>query len=174
MLPDEKHELLAALAAGREALTHSLEGVDEALASHQPSPDSWSIRDCVEHVALAEQFLLSRLAAAALSDAPPDTRKREPLLMKGALNRARKAQSPEPASPAGRFATLHEALAAFDAARAQTLQVLEKFTGDPRCWLTTHPLVPGTVNCYEILLLAAVHPARHAQQIAEIRTLLRP
>jgi hypothetical protein len=63
-----------------------------------------------------------------------------------------------------------EAVSAFESARAETVKFVEGFTGEPRWWVTDHPLIPGPVNCHEMLLIAAVHPARHAKQIAEIRT----
>jgi hypothetical protein len=37
--------------------------------------------------------------------------------------------------------------------------------------MTTHPLIP-VVNCYEMLLMMAAHPLRHAKQIEEIRAAL--
>jgi hypothetical protein len=46
---------------------------------------------------------------------------------------------------------------------------LKEFAGDLRVWGTDHPLIPGTVSCYEILLLIAAHPERHARQVREIR-----
>jgi hypothetical protein len=49
---------------------------------------------------------------------------------------------------------------------------VEGFSDDLRFWLTDHPLIPGPVNCYEILLMMSVHPVRHAEQIAEIRAAL--
>jgi hypothetical protein len=41
---------------------------------------------------------------------------------------------------------------------------------DLRRELTSHPLI-GVVNCYEILLMMAVHLHRHARQIEEIALL---
>ena len=65
--------------------------------------------------------------------------------------------------------TPREALAGFDRARSETLHWLEQFTVDLRGWGTDHPLIPSPVNCYEILLLIAAHPGRHARQVREIR-----
>jgi hypothetical protein len=40
-----------------------------------------------------------------------------------------------------------------------------------RSKLTTHPIV-GDVNCYETLLMMAVHSRRHALQVEEIKAAL--
>ena len=73
------------------------------------------------------------------------------------------------AHPAGRYGSLQEAFAAFEAARTEVVGFVEEFDDDPRSWVTDHPMIAGPVNCYEILLLIAAHPGRHAGQIVEIR-----
>jgi hypothetical protein len=60
------------------------------------------------------------------------------------------------------------ALEAFLASRQRTVEFVESCQEDLRAKLTTHPII-GPVNCYEMLLMIAVHPHRHAQQIAELR-----
>jgi hypothetical protein len=169
MLEQEKQELLRALAAGRNALCESLAGVDDSLAKRKPASGGWSILECVEHLALAERYLFSRLIRASRSEQPLENRARETRIMERGVDRSRPGESPEAARPAGRFGNLNEALGDFDRARAETLQFVEGFADDLRFWLTDHPLIPGPVNCMEILLTIAVHPARHAKQIAEIR-----
>jgi hypothetical protein len=89
--------------------------------------------------------------------------------MERAADRSRPVAAPEMAHPHRRFQSLDEALGAFHSARAGTVLFVERFDGDLRCWITDHPLIPGPVNCYEILLIIAAHPARHAKQIEEIR-----
>ncbi len=52
--------------------------------------------------------------------------------------------------------------------RERTVRLAGNCEEDLRLKTTSHPLV-GPVNCYEILLLIAVHPQRHAKQIEEIK-----
>jgi hypothetical protein len=61
-------EILQLLQIGREALQAALDGVDEQLAVCSPGPGRWSILECVEHLAVAEEFLFSRLTKASRSD----------------------------------------------------------------------------------------------------------
>ena len=84
------------------------------------------------------------------------------------IGQGRIAAPPE-SQPKGRYATLQEAVAAFDATRAETVLFLEQFGGDLRCWATDHPLFPGPVSCQETVIMMAAHPGRHAEQIVEIR-----
>lgn len=77
--------------------------------------------------------------------------------------------APSASQPIGRYTTLRDAVAAFEATRGETVQLLAEFGGDLRCWETDHPLFPGPVTCYEMVLMMAAHPGRHAEQILEIR-----
>jgi hypothetical protein len=170
MLESEKQDILHALNAGRDALREAITGVDEQLANRKPEPGGWSILECVEHLAWSEEFLLSRVNCASQSDRSHENRTREALIRDRGSHRTRPVQSPEAGQPRNRFASLSEALSAFDSVRTEAVQFVEGFSGDPRFWTTDHPLIPGPVNCYEILLMISIHPTRHAQQIMEIRT----
>lgn len=172
MAEPEKQAILQELVTGRVALHDSLKGVDEALAVRKPSSGRWSILECVEHLVAAEQYLLSRVTKASRSDSSTENRVREARILARGTDRARRVEAPEMARPSGRFQSLNEALSSFDAARDETIRFVQGFNDDFRFWLTDHPIIPGPVNCYEMLLMMSIHPLRHAKQIAEIRSAL--
>jgi hypothetical protein len=169
----EKQEILRLLADGSDALHAALSGVDEELAHRKPSPLNWSILECVEHVTLAETGLLSKLREAWATNESHADRAREAKFRELALNRARRIEAPGPAVPGKTAKTLVQAVDGFNAARRETVQFVEEFPCELRSWLATHPLITRPVNCYEMLLLMALHPKRHALQIEEIREALR-
>lgn len=173
MLETDKEEIRSALKAGRAALGGALAGVDADLASRKPGLNQWSILECVEHVAISERYLHSRLTCATRVDQALENRTREERILERGADRSRRVESPERGWPTGRFENVTQALDDFDATRKETLQFVEEFKDDPRCWVTDHPVIPGPVNLVEILLTMAVHPARHAQQIGEIRNRLK-
>ncbi len=168
----ERQDLLDHLKSGREALCAAVAGVDDHLAARKPGPGRWSILECVEHVVEAERLLFLRVAAASRTDAPLGDRQPDAWILERGLDRARPRESPEPVRPTGRFGSLDEALSTFESVRAETIRYVEGLHDDPRVWLTSHPLIPGPVTCREMVLLIAIHAARHARQIAEIRTVL--
>jgi DinB superfamily len=168
----QKAEILQALKRGREALAKALAGVDEPLAVRKPNPTRWSILECVEHLAVSEELLLMRMTKARHSDLSQANPAREAKIIGRGLDRTRPVESLEVGRPAGRFQSLDEALARFDAVRAETTRFVERLSDDQRFWLTDHPLMRGPVNCYEMLLMISLHPARHAKQIEEIRAAL--
>jgi hypothetical protein len=165
----DRQEILRLLQDGADALAKALDGIEESTAALRPRAESWSVVECVEHLALTETALLSRLRDATPSDRSHEDRVREAKFQDLAMNRARRIEAPEVVTPKGSTTDLAQAVAGFQAARRETVRFVDQFPGDLRSWLTIHPLITRPVNCYEMLLLMAMHPWRHALQIAEAR-----
>jgi hypothetical protein len=171
MEKSEKEQLIADLEGSRQDLLDSLRGVTEDVAA-RTLPGRWSILECVEHLVVSEDYLFSQITASHSSPVPVVNEKREALIVARGADRTKPVASPEVGRPAGRFATLADAVQSFLTSRQQTIRFVENCGEDLRSKLTTHPLI-GSVNCYEILLMIAVHPKRHAEQIKEIKATLR-
>lgn len=167
----EKAELLKLLDDGRRAVLDAVEGVSEDLAARAPAPGKWSIVQCVEHLAIAEDGMLARTLAAQTAEAAIVNEKRESAILSRGLDRSRSVPAPEIAKPIGLHTTLDAALRHFLATHERTRRFVEAYHGDLRGQVTSHPLM-GSVNCYENLLMLAMHPLRHAQQIDECKSLL--
>ena len=172
MLDPERQALHASLRSGREALSVALVGVDDQFAARKPPSGGWSILECVEHMVQVEKYLLARLHAATFSPVPFEKSGRAAKIAGLAADRSRRIEAPPEAYPHGVYHSLRNALTNFDAARAEVERYLEQSTGDLSCWITDHPLIPGPVTCRETLIMIAAHPARHAEQIWEIRRTL--
>jgi hypothetical protein len=168
----DRAEILRMLQEGMDSLTVALLGIDAASARRRPRVDSWSVLECVEHLTLTERALLQRLKEAKACEESREDRARETKFQDLALNRARRIEAPELVRPANDSACFGQVLEAFEAARSETVRYVEQFRGDLRWWVTQHPLITRPVNCYEMLLLMAMHPKRHAPQIVEIRRVL--
>jgi len=168
MEPDEKTKLLDDLQNGRKVFVDAVSGVTEELAARAPAPGKWSVLECVEHVAVSEDYLFSQIMAASTVEAPLINLEREARIVFVARDRSKKIQSPDAGRPSGRFSTLAAAVRHFQTARERTLLFVQSCTEDLRCKITSHPMI-SKVNCYEVLLMIAAHPFRHAEQIEEIR-----
>ena len=70
MSSPDKEELLKILNAGRDAFLNAVSNVTEDVARRSPGPGRWSILECAEHVAVAEQHMLSQLQSATLFAEP--------------------------------------------------------------------------------------------------------
>jgi uncharacterized damage-inducible protein DinB len=166
MKKNERQEILATMAHGAAALMHALHGVTDDMAVRVPGSGRWTILQCMEHVAVAEGDLLSLIDASTHVDTPLVNEKREATILARGADRSTRIESPKEGQPTGRFSTLAEAVQHFHASRERTIRFIEENDEDLRCRIATHPRL-GTVNCFEVLLLMAVHPLRHAKQIEE-------
>jgi hypothetical protein len=169
MEDSEREAVREHLDRGYAAILEATAGLTENQASFRPAPDRWSVRDCVEHVAVAEGQMLD-LVASRRRAADPRSADREVdrRILAVATDRERKFSAPEIARPSARFATLRSALEEFEACRRKTLRYVANCAEDLRAFTTKHPLM-GVIDCYQCLLLIAVHPSRHALQVLELR-----
>ncbi len=159
-------DILEHLERGRAVFLEALQGVTEDAAREKPAPERWSVLECVEHVALAEEYMLSQLEASYSAEPPRTGPGRDAVILAHGADRSRPGKSPKAAEPTGRFQTLAAALEHFLTTRERTLRFVENCPYDLRSRVTTHPLM-GEVTCLEMLALMAVHPRRHAAQIRE-------
>ncbi len=168
----QREKILLILQEGMDALSEALRGIDESAATRRPWQGSWSVLDCMEHLTLTERALFHRLKEAKACDESREDPVREAKFQDLAMNRLRRIEAPEPVRPAGDSPSLRQAFEGFSAVRRDTVSFVENFRGDLHWLVTQHPLITRPVNCYEMLLLMAMHPRRHALQIAEIRRAL--
>jgi hypothetical protein len=170
---NDRDQLLVNLNAGRGELLAAVEGMTDELATAKPPSGGWSALECVEHVATVEMLLLRRLKTQSVAVEEELSREREvALYARLTALRGRKVEAPEYTHPKGRYATLGEAVAAFLEAREHTVHWLERCDFDLRRRAVEHPLL-GPASAYEFILIMAAHPARHAHQILEARSLQR-
>ena len=169
MTDSEREFATAQLLKGRDALLEAVAGLSEAQLQFRPRPESWSIADCVEHLAIAEDRLFALVAQGA---AKPDGVSLDPAkddrMVRAVVDRSRKFAAPPAMRPAGRFASVAEAAAKFRDSRERVIDYARDCQDDLRHRFMMHPVL-GEIDCYRCLLLLALHPARHAAQIEKIK-----
>lgn len=167
MTDSEREFLLGRLEEGRDAFLHSIEGLSESQLRFKPAQDRWSIAECVEHIAAAEDIMLGLIIKGVPNpqgvslDPEKDTR-----MAAAMIDRRRKVSAP--AQPAVHLRSTEDASAQFRAARQRSIAWTRACTSDLRRLFTMHPVV-GEIDCYRCVLMLALHPARHAVQIEEIK-----
>lgn len=162
--------LLAVLKDGRQEVLAAVQGLTGEQAARKPAPDRWSALECLEHISTVEDRLLSWIAHGTAREPSPDDKREKTLLMMIA-DRTTKVQAPEAVVPTGRFASLAEALAAFEAARERSLQIARARGAELYSVQVKHPRF-GDLNGVELMHFMAGHARRHAAQIQEIREAL--
>jgi hypothetical protein len=165
----DKARLLEALRKGGDAFLCSVAGVGEAECRLSPAENHWSVLECAEHVAVAEEVMLG-LVTGERNARDPEGPKRDDRILRSGTDRSTRFDASDQSQPRGRFSTLAEAVAHFQAVHQRTLRLVEQTGEDLRATEVKHPHhVVGVISTYECLLLMGSHAQRHALQIEEVK-----
>ena len=145
-------------------------GLSPAQWNFKPAPDRWSIAECMEHIAAAEDFIRDNIINGVMK-APPAPGRDVAAIDAGILEnvpaRKTKVQAPEPIKPTNRFGSPEAAIKHFVESRAITEDFL-KTTPGLRDHAADSP-AGGKWDAYEFILLIAAHSERHTNQIKEVK-----
>jgi DinB superfamily len=169
----ERTYLLTLLQSSEASFTSSIKGLTEAQWTYKPSPDSWSIQECAEHLILAEdlifnesQKVLKTAAVARLSNA---TSEGDRQIVDEMEDRSKKAKAPKVLQPKDSFPTPDSAIKEFQLRRDKTISYV-KTTIDPvRIHVGDGP-TGSPADVYQFLLELAAHSVRHTAQIREVKS----
>jgi len=161
----ERQLLTRRLRQSRDCFIAALADVPEELCRLCPADDRWSVIDCAEHIAIAENAWSVRLQGRQPLIEPFDQAKDE--MVNRVADRNEKRSAPERAQPKGRYKALADAVEEFRVARERTIAFAEGTKEDFRQFSVEHAL--GLLDVHQFLLLAAAHAECHAKQIKEIK-----
>ncbi len=163
----DRQRLLAHLHMTEGWLTTELEGLSPAQLRYRMSPESWTIMDVVEHLAIAEpqywQQLQASLQRPAVQGYKPEATDAD-ILWYG-IDRSRRQKTGEARVPSGKFADVKDSFGAFRTLRGTMLE-LAKGTGED---LRGRALIDGNMDVYQWFLMISSHAQRHVLQIREIK-----
>ncbi len=154
----------------RDGVVAATKGLSEAQMKFKPAPDRWSVAETLEHIALAEDFLMQnvteKVMKAPAGPADRDTAQIDAMVLAMVPDRSHKAQAPPELVPTGRWSP-SETLDHFLKSRARTIAFM-KSTPDLRQHVTNSP-IGQPLDAYEWLLFIAAHSERHTKQIDEVK-----
>ena len=162
----DRQRLLAHFDMTESWLVSELQGLSQAQLRFRMTPESWSIMDVVEHLAVAEPQYWERVQNSMKQ--PPSTEKLEGtdagILWYG-IDRTNRATTGEARVPKGRWSTVAESLAEFRKLRS-TMKDYAKTTSDD---LRSRKTLEGNIDVYQWFLMISTHSQRHILQIREIK-----
>jgi hypothetical protein len=168
--PDRK-STLKYLKDTRVALKKSVAGLSDSQLNFKPSPESWSIAECVEHLAIVEAGLFGGVEATMKGDADPSKRGEVKMSDEDVwnliTNRTNKVKTQERFVPSGQFDSFKGTLEAFESRRDKTSDFVKDTKGDLRNRYFEFPF--GTVDLCQVVIFIAGHSDRHTKQIEEVK-----
>lgn len=166
----EKDKALQYLESTKKDVLDATKDLSSAQWNFKPAPDRWSIAECMEHIAIAEDFICDNIANGVMK-APPapgrDVVAIDAAIIENVPARKTKVQAPEPIKPSNQFGSPEGSIKHFVESRAKTEEFL-KDTPGLRHHVADSPM--GTKwDGYEFILLIAAHSERHTNQIKEVK-----
>ena len=168
MTEGERQRLLAHFELTESWLASELTGLSAAQLAFRMAPDSWSIRDVVEHLAIAEPQYWKQVEdslAKPLPATPYTAQATDAGILWYGIDRGNRQRTGEARVPDGRFKTAAAAQASFVKLRA-TMKTRAKSSQED---FRGRPLIDGNMDVYQWFLMISTHAQRHILQIREVK-----
>ncbi len=169
--PAEKEKALAYLESTKKGVLEATKGLSEAQWNFKAAPDKWSVAECMEHIAAAEDYIRGMVVDNVMkAPAAPDRdlAKIDAGILAMIPDRSQKAQAPEPLKPTNRFGSPEGSLKHFVESRTTTEDFLNK-TPDLRGHAVDSPLGGAKLDAYEWILFLTAHSERHTKPILDVK-----
>ncbi len=168
---DERQQLEAHLEASRQHFRDAVAGLSAEQWAYKPAADRWSVAECAEHLAAAEEMIVGRIEGAletpTSAEALEGAGGREAEVVAFMKDRSQKFSAPEVVAPTNRWSSPAEMMAVFEEERSRALEIAGG-TSDLRAHAAEHPAF-GSIDLTAWLYLLSSHTDRHVDQIAEIK-----
>lgn len=151
-------------------LLQKVSGLTPAQLNFKADATSWSVAECVEHIAISETNIFD-FAQKALKE-PADPSKRSEVKMsddavvKMVASRSTKVKTNEAFEPSGKFGTYEASLEEFKTKRQHNIKYITTTSDDLRNHYNDFHF--GKLDTYQTILFMAGHTKRHTDQIVEI------
>lgn len=166
----DKEKALQLLETSKKMVLDATKDLSPAQWNFKSAPDRWSVAECMEHIAAAEDFIRGMIVEKVMiAPAVPgrDVAVIDAGILTGVPDRTTKVQAPDPLKPTNRFASPQGSIDHFVESRAKTEEFLKNTPG-----LRDHAVdspVGTKWDAYEFILLIGAHSERHTKQIQEVK-----
>ena len=166
----DRDKAIQYLESTKKDVLEATRGLSVAQWNFKSAPDRWSIAECMEHIAAAEDFIRGLvIEKVMLAPAAPgrDITAIDAAIIENVPARKTKAQAPDEIKPSNRFGSPQGSIDHFVESRAKTIEFVKDTPGlrdhaadapDGHKW-----------DAYEFVLLIAAHSERHTNQIKEVK-----
>jgi hypothetical protein len=169
MSDDDREHLLVHFEMTTQMLAEQVHGLSPAQLEYKASPDRWSIREVVSHLAVAEPDYWREIKEAL--KAAPDMKDKKSTatdadIMWYGIDRVVHTKTGGGHEKVDTYKDLGEALGKFQALRATMIDYIKTTKDDMRAhsFGTREP-----IDCWQWMLEISTHAERHLQQIREIK-----
>ncbi|MBO3697367.1 DinB family protein [Roseivirga sp. E12] len=149
----------------------TLKGLSEEQLNFKPNAESWSVAECLRHIAISESALWQNFMTQPLSvDADPSKRSEvamtDEILLGVIESREQKVKTFAPFEPQNKPEPVKDVIKEFKKLRGEHIKFAKKTDADLRNHYATLPF--GTIDTYQAILFMSGHTKRHTDQMKEV------
>lgn len=170
MSAKDREHLLVHFEMTTQMVAEQVRGLSPAQLEYKASPDRWSIREVVSHLAVAEPDYWRGVQKSV--NAAPDMNHKKSVntdadIMWYGIDRVVHTKTGGGHERVDTYKDLNEALGKFQALRATMIEYIKTTNDD----LRAHSVGDGAevIDCWQWMLEISTHSERHIQQIREIK-----
>lgn len=167
----EREKAVNELTNSKNNLMSAIKGLSDAQLNFKSSPESWSVAECTEHLAISENSLFGLVEGCLKTTPDPskrsDVKLSDEQLLAIIVDRSNKVKTREAFVPTGKYGTHKETIKEFKGKRKDHIKFVKKTEEDLRNRYQQLPF--GTVDAYQLILFMSGHTDRHVLQIEEVK-----
>ena len=167
MTEGERQRLVAHFDMTNAWLESEVAGLSDAQLKFKMTPESWSVMEVVEHLAIAEPQYWTTFKESLAKPVQPAFKPQatdEGMLWYG-IDRTRRTTTGDARVPHGTYPSVNDSMAAFRKLRAEMMQFAKTSQDD----LRGRPYLTASQDLYQWMLMISTHSQRHILQIREIK-----
>lgn len=167
---DERSKALDHLKSSQKELLKTVKGLSETQLNYKPTPETWSIAECIEHIAISEKNIFG-IVQMTLQNEPDPSKRSEVKMTDDQLvgmisSREQKVKTRPNFEPKENFGSYEGSVNEFKTQRKSNLSFVKSTKDDLRNRYFEFPF--GKVDSYQVILFMSGHTTRHTDQIKEV------
>lgn len=166
----ERKNAIDLLTESKNTLLKKIKGLTPEQLNFKTSPESWSVAECVEHIAISENNIFGMVQGAMKEAADPSKRSELKMTDEGIVkvitDRTNKVKTSEMFVPSNKFGSYDATVKEFITKRDNSINYVKTTSDDLRNHYNDLPF--GKLDTYQTILFMAGHSQRHTAQIDEV------
>jgi hypothetical protein len=166
----ERKQAIQLLEETKEALIRKVSGLSSEQLNFKPDANTWSVAECVEHIAISENNIFGFCQMSLQQPADPSKRSEvkmtDEAIVKMIADRTSKVKTQEAFEPSGKFGSFESTLTEFKTKRDSNINYVKTTADDLRNHYNDFPF--GKIDAFQTILFMAAHSKRHVDQIDEV------
>ena len=161
----DRQRLLAHLEMTEAWIVSETDGLSNAQLTFRMTPESWSIQEVLEHLAIAEPQYWQQVQDSLKQPLGYKSESTDAAILWYGIDRTNRQRTGEARAPKGKYSSVKESLGDFRKLRATMTQFAKETQEDVR----GRQLQGGNMDVYQWLLMISTHSQRHILQIREVK-----